>query len=96
MVGYDGRMHGGLIATLLDSAMTQCLFAQGIVAVTATLDIRYRQKVELTGRYLVQARLESTGSRVYRLSAAVMQAERRMATAKAQFVQLPTSCEKTP
>ncbi len=27
--GYDGYLHGGVIAALLDSAMTNCLFAHG-------------------------------------------------------------------
>lgn len=29
--GYPGTLHGGLVATLLDGAMTHCLFARASV-----------------------------------------------------------------
>jgi acyl-coenzyme A thioesterase PaaI-like protein len=42
--GYPGQLHGGIIALLIDGAMTNCLFASGVTAVTAKLDIRYVKK----------------------------------------------------
>jgi len=47
--GYPHMLHGGIIAALLDGAMTNCLFAHGITAVTAELRIRYHAPVP-TGR----------------------------------------------
>src|SRR5664280_728378 len=44
--GYSGLLHGGLIATLLDGAMTNCLFARGIRGLTAELKVRYHESVE--------------------------------------------------
>lgn len=41
--GYDGIMHGGLISTLLDEVMARYLYAKGLAAVTAKLEVRYRQ-----------------------------------------------------
>ena len=41
--GYIGVIHGGIIATLLDEAMAKVILKQGIVAVTADLQIRYRK-----------------------------------------------------
>ena len=43
--GYPGMLHGGVISSLLDGAMTNCLFAHGIVAVTADLKVRFRHPV---------------------------------------------------
>jgi len=40
--GFTGLMHGGMIASLLDGAMTNCLFAHGCVAMTGALNVRYR------------------------------------------------------
>lgn len=40
---YDGIMHGGLISTLLDEIMARYPYAQGLNAVTARLEVRYRQ-----------------------------------------------------
>ena len=33
--GYDGLVHGGIIAMLLDEAMAQALLARGMAGVTA-------------------------------------------------------------
>lgn len=38
-------LHGGVIATLLDAAMTHCLFHRGVAAVTADLHVRYVRPV---------------------------------------------------
>jgi acyl-coenzyme A thioesterase PaaI-like protein len=38
---YPNVLHGGVIATILDSAMLYALFAVEIVAVTTTLEVRY-------------------------------------------------------
>lgn len=39
--GYSGIIHGGIIATLLDSAMTHCLLMEDIPALTGRLSIKY-------------------------------------------------------
>jgi hypothetical protein len=39
--GYDGILHGGVIAALLDAAMTHCLFHRGIQAMTGDLHVRF-------------------------------------------------------
>lgn len=45
--GYPGLVHGGIIASLLDAAMTNALFARGTVAVTAEVNIRYRHPLPI-------------------------------------------------
>jgi hypothetical protein len=39
---YPETLHGGVIAALLDSAMTNCLFSKGVIAVTAELTSQAR------------------------------------------------------
>lgn len=41
--GYDNLLHGGVIASLLDAAMTHCLFYHSIQAVTGDLRVRFLQ-----------------------------------------------------
>ena len=53
--GYDGILHGGVIATLLDAAMTHCLFAGGIVAVTVEINVQFRHPVVLNVPVIVSA-----------------------------------------
>jgi len=40
---YDGVMHGGLVSTVLDEVMGRYVYAQGFRAVTAKLEVRFRQ-----------------------------------------------------
>jgi acyl-coenzyme A thioesterase PaaI-like protein len=55
--GYDGIVHGGILASVLDDAMANCLWLQGIVAVTAKMSLRYREPVPVGSRLLVYGRL---------------------------------------
>lgn len=45
--GYQGVLHGGIISTLLDEVMAQALIAQGILAVTAKIEVRFRKPAPL-------------------------------------------------
>jgi acyl-coenzyme A thioesterase PaaI-like protein len=45
--GYEGVLHGGMVATLLDAAMTHCLFARNETGMTADLHIRFRSAVQI-------------------------------------------------
>lgn len=45
--GYPGIMHGGLVTTLLDEAMAKVINFRGITAVTATLEVKFRNPVPL-------------------------------------------------
>ena len=38
---YSGILHGGIVATLLDSAMTHCLLMKGVPALTGRLSVKY-------------------------------------------------------
>lgn len=43
--GPPGHAHGGIIATLLDEAMSKANRAQGVLAMTRTLDVEYLRPV---------------------------------------------------
>ena len=71
--GYAGLVHGGIIAALLDGAMTNALFARGIVALTADMDIRFRESLELGRTARVSADVEPFWPRVYKATARIEQ-----------------------
>jgi uncharacterized protein (TIGR00369 family) len=53
---YEGVIHGGILATILDSAMLHCLHSQfGRNPVTCRLDVRYRQRAPIGEPVTVQA-----------------------------------------
>jgi len=84
--GYPGRLHGGVIASLLDGAMTHCLFVHGIRAVTAELRVRYLDAVAGGERVTVRARLESSRHGLHHLAAELEAAGVIKARATAKFL----------
>ena len=83
--GYQDRLHGGVVATLADAAMTHCLFSRGIAAFTAKLEITFRHPVMIGRQALVRAWLERETGVLYELRAEVFQTGRVCATARGLF-----------
>ena len=87
MEGYPGMLHGGIIAALLDGAMTNCLFAHGITALTAELRVRFRSPVHVAEELTVRAWLESSGHELFELRAQITQGGEVKARARGKFMQ---------
>jgi acyl-coenzyme A thioesterase PaaI-like protein len=45
--GFPGRVHGGVVATILDEAMGWAVYGRGILAMTARMTMRFRRSVPL-------------------------------------------------
>lgn len=84
--GYDNIMHGGVVATLLDAAMTHCLFHCGIQAVTGELRVRYLHPVACNVPIELRARLLFSCSPLYQLQADLHCGGQRMARAEGKFM----------
>jgi acyl-coenzyme A thioesterase PaaI-like protein len=84
--GYEGMVHGGVIAAFLDSAMTHCLFHRGIEAVTADLSIRYRRPLPCRARATISARIVQFTPPLYRLTAELTVGEQLIARATGAFL----------
>ena len=87
LVGYPRTLHGGVIASLLDGAMTNCLFAHGLVAVTAEITIRFLRPVVTNQAATVRASLEDSKRTLHRLGAELRQDGQLMATATGKFIE---------
>ncbi len=83
--GYPDRLHGGVVAMLLDAAMTHCLFARSIAGLTAKLAIRYHRAVMLGVPAVVRARLADSESPLYYLESEVIQNGAVCAAARGTF-----------
>lgn len=90
--GYAGMLHGGVIATLLDAAMTNCLFAHGCCGVTADLHLRYRHPVESAGSCVVRAWIERASPPLFVLRAELWQDSQLRVTATAKFMEQRRRC----
>ena len=84
--GYTGQLHGGIIAALLDGAMTNCLFAHDCEAMTAELTVRYRHPVLAEGGLTVRAWLTGSYGPLFRLEAELVQGGQVKATATGKFM----------
>lgn len=85
--GYAGLLHGGIIAALLDAAMTHCLFHHGVRAVTADLHVRYVHPVPGEATVDLEAWVLAPGPPVHRLRAELAHAGQILAWAEAKFLQ---------
>jgi len=85
--GYPDVLHGGVICALLDGAMTNCMFAHGYAAVTADLNVRFREPVSTSGWATVRAWVESSLQPLYNLAAELIQDGEIKVTANAKFVE---------
>jgi|GEM_PF-2546658 len=83
--GYAGWVHGGIVATLLDEAMTECLVNLGIRGITARMNIRYRRPVDIGSEAIVEARLVRVADPLYVVQAELHQNGRVRAVADAKF-----------
>lgn len=84
--GYSGILHGGVIATLLDAAMTNCLFAQGRHGLTAELCVRFRHPVVSDALLELHAYVERASPPLFVLRAKLRQANQVRVTAVGKFL----------
>jgi uncharacterized protein (TIGR00369 family) len=83
--GYPNVMHGGVVSSLLDGAMTNCMFAHGRVAVTTELRVRFRHPVATGCKATVRAWIEESSPPLYILKAELAQEDQVKATADGKF-----------
>ena len=85
--GPPGHAHGGIIATLLDEAMSKSNRARGILAMTRHLEVQYLRPVPLGQPLTLTARHLDTHGRRNHTEAQIADASGQiLASAKAIFV----------
>lgn len=73
--GWPGVVHGGLLSTVLDEAMSHAVLAAGLKAMTAELRVRFRAPAP-SGRVLtVQARIVQRARRLVEAEASITGAD---------------------
>ncbi len=87
--GYPGLLHGGVISSLLDGAMTNCLFAHGVGALTAKLNVRFRHPVALATPLVVRAHLARSQPPLHVVESQLEQNGRVKAKAQGTFMERP-------
>jgi len=89
--GFPGMLHGGVITSLLDGAMTNCLFAHGSTGITGELKVRFCHPVATGQGSLVRAWIEETSPPFHVLKAELIQEQQVKARATGKFVEHPVA-----
>ena len=85
--GYPGLLHGGVISSLLDGAMTNCLFAHGQQGITGELKVRFRHPIATDRVAIVRAWIDRSIPPFHVLQAEIIQDEWVKAKATGKFVE---------
>lgn len=92
--GFPNVMHGGLLALLLDEAMFWAMYRDGIFAVTARMETRFRRPVALDAPLTVRACVQRRRGRRIEVQATVSgEAGETFAEASGLFVRLSSEQE---
>jgi len=83
--GYPGLVHGGVASGLLDAAMTNALFARGVVALTGRLSVRYHRPLRLARTATVTAHAAEQRGAWWIVQGEISQDGKVAATAEAWF-----------
>jgi uncharacterized protein (TIGR00369 family) len=87
--GPPGYLHGGIIATLLDEAMSKTVRARGVRAVTGRMEIDYRRPVRSAAPIRLEGRLLRSEGRKHWTEARILDARGHMlAEAKGIFIEI--------
>jgi acyl-coenzyme A thioesterase PaaI-like protein len=76
--GYPGRMHGGVVSTLIDETMGWAVYHAREWGATARLNIRYRQPVALEQTLRIEAWITKNRGRLMELRAEVLGGDGRL------------------
>ena len=67
--GWQGVVHGGLVATVMDEVMAQCLHVRKYHAVTGEISVRYRKPCPIGERVRFAGRIDNEEGRIVYCSA---------------------------
>lgn len=93
--GHPGYLHGGVIATLLDEAMSKAVRARGLTAMTRHIEIDYKRPVPSSKPIRIEGRVVRDEGRKHWAEATIFgEDDHTLAQAKGLFVDVRP--EKSP
>jgi acyl-coenzyme A thioesterase PaaI-like protein len=87
MTSFNGMVHGGLQALVIDEAMTCALMGMGIYGATGELKLRYRRSVEVGPTAHIRVWMDRRYHRLCEINAELTQRGKVCTTAHARFMQ---------
>ncbi len=93
--GHPGYLHGGIIATLLDEAMSKAVRALGRSSVTAKMEVEFRRPVPSGVRLRLEGRVTHHEGRKHWTEAVIADADENvLAHSKGLFIEFQPRAKK--
>lgn len=70
--GFQGIVHGGIVSTVLDEAMSKAVMAAGWEALTAELRVRFRRPVASGADYSIRGWIAESAKRMVKTEAVLV------------------------
>ena len=87
--GPPGYVHGGIIATLLDEAMSKAVRVRGLIAMTRKLEIEYLRPVPSGAPIRMEGKILSSEGRKHWVQARILNADgSELALGKGLFIEV--------
>ena len=87
--GPRGILHGGIVATLLDEAMSKAVRAKGFTAMTRHIEVEYLRPVPSVTPLRIEARAVQSDGRKHHTEARILDATGKvLARGKALFIEV--------
>jgi uncharacterized protein (TIGR00369 family) len=88
-MGYDGLLHGGVAASLLDEIMIKAVLAAGRLVVTGRMTVKYLAPITLGSPLRLDGRIISSRGRLFETEGRIFRDENApLATANGTYVEL--------
>jgi acyl-coenzyme A thioesterase PaaI-like protein len=88
--GYPGLMHGGVTSAALDEAMGWAMYSLGVWAVTAKMEVKFRQSLPLHQKATVSGEIIRNRGRLLEVRGEIRSEDGRlMAESYGLFMRLP-------
>ena len=85
--GFEGILHGGVVATALDEVSAwSAILTEGVFVYTATLDIRFRKRAHLDSDFLLSAAVAERRGRRLTIDAVLADNDRTVAESTGLFI----------
>ena len=85
-VGWEGIVHGGILAAVLDDAMGNVFYLQGYQALTARMEVRFRRPVRPGEHLEVRAWVAAEDTRTVTTRAELVRNGEVVCSAEARFL----------
>jgi len=86
--GWEGIIHGGILAALLDEVMAYCLYFVGVKGVTARMEIRFRAAVSKGDSLRIEAREARRAPRIVDIEGRILRDGKVVTEATGRFMKL--------